>query len=154
MYVFLNNNYQTYALMFSQVLSFYSSLSQIRTLAYTSILPANSTVCQYYSIFLLFTVRDGFLTPMGKLNSKNTNSPKLPVFTFFLLSPENRARCADDQTDLWYNRYRPFAPCKLENQRQDFRMALEQRLSSLCYLITNFHRLLSFSCTTSFFVFL
>lgn len=57
-------------------------------------------------------------------------------------------RCADDQMDLWFNLCKPFAPCELENQRQDFRMALEQRLSSLCYLIANFHRLFSFTCST------
>lgn len=32
-----------------------------------------------------------------------------------------------------------------ENQRQDFRMALEQRLLSLCYLIANFHKLFPFT---------
>lgn len=58
-------------------------------------------------------------------------------------------RCADDQMDLWCNLCKPFAPCKLENQRQDFRMALEQRLSSLWYLITNVHRLFSFTSSTS-----
>lgn len=57
-------------------------------------------------------------------------------------------RCADDQMDLWCNLCKPFAPCKLENQRQDFRMALEQRLSSLWYLITNVHRLFSFTSST------
>lgn len=56
--------------------------------------------------------------------------------------------CADDQMDLWCNLCKPFAPCELENQRQDFRMALEQRLSSLCYLIANVHRLFSFTCST------
>lgn len=62
-------------------------------------------------------------------------------------------RCADVQTDLWCNLCKPFAPCELENQRQDFRMALGQRLSSLCYLIANFQRLFSFTCSTSYFVF-
>lgn len=57
-------------------------------------------------------------------------------------------RCADDQMDLWCNLCKPFAPCELENQRQDFRMALEHRLSSLCYLIANVHRLFSFTCST------
>lgn len=59
-------------------------------------------------------------------------------------------RCADDQTDLWCSLCKPFAPCELGNQRLDFRIALGQRLSSLCYLIANFHRLFSFTCSTFF----
>lgn len=66
---------------------------------------------------------------------------------------KTRPRWADDQTDLWCNLCKPFAPCEPENQRQDFRMALGQRLSSLCYLIANFHRLFSFTCLTFSFVF-
>ena len=62
-------------------------------------------------------------------------------------------RCADDQMDLWCNLCKPFAPRELENQRQDFRMALVRRLSSLCYLIANVHRLFSFTCPTFFPVF-
>lgn len=54
---------------------------------------------------------------------------------------------ADDQMDLWCNLCKLFAPCEPENQRQDFRMASGQRLSSLCYLIANFHRLFPFTCS-------
>lgn len=73
------------------------------------------------------------------------SSVSSPSFTSVL---KPGPRCADDQMDLWCNLCKPFAPCELENQRQDFRMALEQRLSSLCYLIANFHRLFSSTCST------
>lgn len=76
------------------------------------------------------------------------SSVSSPSFTSVL---KPGPRCADDQMDLWCNLCKPFAPCKLENQRQDFRMALEQRLSSLCYLIANFHRLFSFTRLTFLF---
>lgn len=66
---------------------------------------------------------------------------------------KTRPRWADDQTDLWRGLCKPFTPCEPENQRQDFRMALGQRLVSLCYLIANFHKLLSLICCSSSFVF-
>lgn len=95
----------------------------------------------------------GFVTAMGgwiqgiQILQSSMSSPSVSLVL------KTGPRCADDQTDLWCNLCKPFAPCELENQRKDFRMALGQRLSSLCYLIANFHRLFSFTCSTFSFVF-
>lgn len=127
-------------------LFFYCSLFLISTLAVTSNMPEESTLCQHHFIYLLFTVKDGFGYSYRGLDSRKIDSPKLLVFALWILILNTRPCWADDQTDLWCNLCKPFAPCELENQRQDFRMALGQRLFSLCYLIANFHRLFSFTC--------
>lgn len=101
---------------------------------------ANITPSFYY-----LQSETGFVTAMGGWIQR------IQIFQNSMSSPsvssvlKTGPRCADDQTDLWCNLCKPFAPCELENQRQDFRMALGQRLSSLCYLIANFHRLFSFT---------
>lgn len=75
--------------------SIYFCLSMIlvphQNLLQLSNLPEESTVCQHYSIFLLFTVRDGFRYCYGGLDSRKNDSPKLYVFALCLLSPEDKA---------------------------------------------------------------
>lgn len=104
---------------------------------------SNITPSFYYlrSEMYFVTATGGWIQRIQILQS----SVSSPSFTSVL---KPGPRCADDQMDLWCNLCKPLAPCELENQRQDFRMALEQRLSSLCYLIANFHRLFSLTCST------
>lgn len=104
---------------------------------------SNITPSFYYlrSKMYFVTATGGWIQRIQILQS----SVSSPSFTSVL---KPGPRCADDQMDLWCNLCKPFAPCELENQRQDFRMALEQRLSSLCYLIANFHGLFSLTCST------
>lgn len=104
---------------------------------------SNITPSFYYlrSEMYFVTATGGWIQRIQILQS----SVSSPSFTSVL---KPGPRCADDQMDLWCNLRKPLAPCELENQRQDFRMALEQRLSSLCYLIANFHRLFSLTCST------
>lgn len=104
---------------------------------------SNITPSFYYlqSEMYFVTATGGWIQGIQILQSSVSSPSFTPV-----LKPG--PRCADDQMDLWCNLCKPFAPCKLENQRQDFRMALEQRLSSLWYLITNVHGLFSFTSST------
>lgn len=70
-----NHSQARTALMFNLLLSLYGfCLSSELTLA--SNLPEEARVCQHYSIFLLFTVRDGFCYCYGGLDSRKKRFSK------------------------------------------------------------------------------
>lgn len=66
-------------------------LFHIRERVQPSNLPGEFIAVQHYSIFLLFTVRDVFCYCYRGLDSGNTVSTKLRVFTLLHSSPEARA---------------------------------------------------------------
>lgn len=82
----------------------------------------------------------GFVTATGGwIQEKQILQSSMFLSCTCLLSPEDKGPLSWWSDGFMVQFLKAICSYKLENQRQDFRMAMGQRLSSLCYLITNYH---------------